>query len=577
VTATEALVSALLVAAAYLIGAVPFGYLTARLAKGIDIRTVGSGNIGATNVGRVLGFRFFLLVFACDMAKGLLPTWGFPRLFTTLTGHASPPDLAVLVALATVLGHNFPVYLRFKGGKGVATSLGAILALDPIAGVASALGFVVFLLLTRYVSMSSILGALVFAFVHFVQVAHPWSREERAMTCLTAAMIALMVARHRKNFARIAAGTEPKVSLRRKRSSDRAGRVRAGGVVALAALALALVGGVWAFRHATRPGSLTIGNAQLTEVARAATGHQRAERVAFADQGRLLAVTCPRYDRLVLYRVTDDSGLETAHDVELEGKPVAVCSAGETLLVLQRPPGDERHVRPGWWDAFDLQGQRVGDRVVVGFYPDDMAVSPDGRLAFVVTSGRAEGSPNRGAPALEVFDLNGKSLGDRVTFDGPHDDPARITLSRSGRTAVVALEGSQSAAAIDLTVPYRPRLIGQSSFREVERPYASHGEADVIVMPAGSGREGLLAAIGGLGECLVSTLPHGSGLEVQPTSARVPIGKLALRAGALGLGSTRPIGLAYAPERGLIAVANRSGGVHLVAIRPTVSGPIAAR
>src|SRR5437879_12948267 len=123
--------SALLILVAYLIGAIPFGYLTAKGLRGIDIRTVGSGNIGATNVGRVLGFRFFLLVFAFDMAKGLLPTLGFPKLFTLLTAQQPPPDLRVLVALAAILGHNFPIYLKFKGGKGVATSLGAGLGLDP--------------------------------------------------------------------------------------------------------------------------------------------------------------------------------------------------------------------------------------------------------------------------------------------------------------------------------------------------------------------------------------------------------------------------------------------------------------
>src|SRR3954466_12005327 len=106
---------------AYLIGAIPFGLLGARWVGGVDIRAVGSGNIGATNVGRVLGFRFFVLVFLLDMLKGLLPTLGPPALVAYLTG-SNPDHLPVLVALATILGHNFPIYLRFRGGKGVATS-----------------------------------------------------------------------------------------------------------------------------------------------------------------------------------------------------------------------------------------------------------------------------------------------------------------------------------------------------------------------------------------------------------------------------------------------------------------------
>src|SRR4051795_11909888 len=167
-----ALVAVLAVIVSYLIGAIPFAYLVAYWAKGIDIRTVGSGNVGATNVGRVLGFRFFLLVFALDVLKGLLPTLGIPRAVTMLAGR-EVPELAVLVALATILGHNFPVYLKFRGGKGVATSLGALLALDAVASAAAAVGFVVFLLITRYVSLSSLLGGLVFAAAHFVRTDQP--------------------------------------------------------------------------------------------------------------------------------------------------------------------------------------------------------------------------------------------------------------------------------------------------------------------------------------------------------------------------------------------------------------------
>src|SRR5262245_3425733 len=121
------LLSAAAIVLAYLIGAIPFGYLVAKLARGIDIRTVGSGNVGATNVGRVLGFRYFLLVMVLDLLKGLLPTIGFPEVVARLTG-ADVSGLAVLVALATILGHNYPIYLKLRGGKGVATSLGALLA-----------------------------------------------------------------------------------------------------------------------------------------------------------------------------------------------------------------------------------------------------------------------------------------------------------------------------------------------------------------------------------------------------------------------------------------------------------------
>jgi len=569
-------ITSVLVVAAYLIGAIPFGYLTAKGLKGVDIRTLGSGNIGATNVGRVLGFRFFCLVFLLDLAKGLLPTLAFPLLAARLTGRPAPPDLKVLVALATILGHNFPVYLKFKGGKGVATSLGAMFALDAVASTASAFGFTVFLTMTRFVSVSSVGGGLVFFLVHFMRVADPWSPRERAMSVLTVALLVLLIGRHRKNFARIGAGTEPKVSLGKPRKKPPAGRVAVSWLVALAVAVSALLGGSALWQRATRREVLAVGRATVTEVARAATGHQRAERVAFADGGRLLAVTCPRYNRLVVYRVTPGDGLEPLRDVGLDGKPVAVCPAADRLYVLLRPPGDSRHVEPGWWQAYDLTGARLGDRVPVGYYPDDMALSPDGRLAYVLTSGRAEGDAKKPAPALDVFETAGRPVaGGRVTFDGPHDDPARLTLSASGLAAVVTLLGPDESAAVDLSAPESPRLIGRAPLT-ADQPYPSVTEADRILMPAASGSEGVVVRVPAVGDCVATTLPKGSGLEFFTPSGRKSLGRLTLRGGAFGLATMRPTALAFAPERGLIAVASRSGGVHLVALRPTVP-EVAAR
>jgi glycerol-3-phosphate acyltransferase PlsY len=567
--------SALAVLAAYLIGAVPFAYLVARWVGGIDIRTVGSGNVGATNVGRVMGLRYFWLVFTLDLAKGLLPTWGFPRAVAALTGRPAPPDLAVLAALAAILGHNFPVYLRFKGGKGVATSLGALLALDPVASLASAAGFVVALVACRYVSVSSLFGGLVFVAVHFWRVDSAWSRGQRAMSLMTVALLVLLFVRHRKNLARIAAGTEPKVPIgksRPKPPEDRpAGKIATAWLFALAVAGAAAAGGVTLVMRSARPPVLTVGRSTLREVAHASTGHQRAERVAFADGGRVLAVTCPRYLRLVLYRVTDAQTLEPLRDLELEGKPVAVCAAADRIYVLERPPGDDRHVKPGWWETFDFRGDPVGGRVVVGFYPDDLALSPDGRWAFVLNSGHGEGGPDRPSPSLDVYGLAdglpGSGPVGRVTFDSQGDDPSRLTLSASGRCAAVTLSGSNAVASVDLDDPTHPLLIGRAPLPAVERPYLSRTLDDRIVMPVESGSEGVVLTFAGRGECVACTLPRGSALELVQSSAGRSLGTLTLRTGAFGLSATRPIALAYSPERHLIAVVNRSGGVHLVAVR----------
>lgn len=209
------------VLAAYLIGAIPFAYVVVRAVKGIDIRTVGSGNVGATNAGRVLGLPYFFLIFFLDVAKGYLPTLLLPRLVEQLAPEHVVGGLPILVGLAAILGHNFPVYLKFRGGKGVATSLGAFLALDPVACGGAFVTFLFVFALTRYVSMSSVAGALGFAFVHFATVEGPLGRDQALMSAVTLVMVALMIVRHRKNFARIAAGTEPKVPL--------GGRRRKGG------------------------------------------------------------------------------------------------------------------------------------------------------------------------------------------------------------------------------------------------------------------------------------------------------------------------------------------------------------
>jgi glycerol-3-phosphate acyltransferase PlsY len=534
------------VIAAYLIAAIPFGYLIAR-ARGVDIRKVGSGNIGATNVGRVLGFRFFVLVFVLDLLKGFLPTLGFPRVFASLTGQRAPA-LGVFVALASILGHNFPVYLGFRGGKGVATSLGALLALDTIAALSAAAGFGVSLLATRYVSVSSLFGGLVFAVVHFGRTRAPFSRDEIAMTLVTIGLLVLLFFRHRKNLDRLRKGTEPKVPLRRSKKPPE-GKVAWLLVISISAVSGAVIAVLAG--QATRRTELRVGPCTLVQVARVATGHQRAERLTFLDGGRLLAVTCPRYNRVVMYRVTTGPGLELHTDIALEGRPVALAAAADRFYVLERPPGDARHVEPGFWETFDLAGRRIGSRYRVGFYPDDLAITPDGAHAVVVTSGRAEGDANKPLPALTVIalgqDASGHRLVGRIELDQPGADPDRLVLAASGRTAAVRLSDTGRSVTVDLSGLAGPVLGDRAS--------------------AASPVEQLTFKLPGLGDCVACPRERESAVDFCKAASMRCLGRLPLR-GPMNLSPTRPTGLAYSSERGLLAVATRSGSVHLIAARP---------
>ncbi|MEO1583666.1 MAG: glycerol-3-phosphate 1-O-acyltransferase PlsY [Planctomycetota bacterium] len=206
-----------LVAAGYLIGGIPFGLVIAR-AKGVDILKVGSGNIGATNVGRVLGKPFFYICFACDALKGLLPTLGF-GLIASIADPAqrTSSDLWwwLTAMLAPVLGHMFSPYLRFKGGKGVATGLGSMLAVVPVLTVPAVIGlatYIAMVKITRYVGVSSCAAALSLPVsVSALALAGvPAWQDAWPAVAVTGLLAAVVVAKHRGNLARTLAGTEPR-------------------------------------------------------------------------------------------------------------------------------------------------------------------------------------------------------------------------------------------------------------------------------------------------------------------------------------------------------------------------------
>ena len=183
----------------YLFGALPIGLLVGRMVKGIDVRDYGSGNIGASNVWRTMGPLWGVAVFLFDFCKGFFPTLLAGRV------HDAGPWLPVLVGLASIMGHNFSPFLKFKGGKGVATSLGVVYGLSPLA---AAVGFAVWglcLLVTRYISVSSIVAALVTSLVLI-------GLNRDLPHVLFALLVAFFVViKHRSNMARLRAGTEPKV------------------------------------------------------------------------------------------------------------------------------------------------------------------------------------------------------------------------------------------------------------------------------------------------------------------------------------------------------------------------------
>lgn len=201
---------ALSLATGYVSGSLPWGLWLGRWVRGVDVRTVGSRNLGATNVYRSLGPGLGFATLALDMLKGTVPVWLVPR---SALGAAFPGGLeacALAVALAAIAGHVWTFFAGFKGGKGVATTAGALLALSPPAFLAFALAFVATVAVTRYVSLGSILGSIAFA----VTLAFQPSGVRSPLFVFGLLVVVLVVVRHRENLARLARGTERRFSLR---------------------------------------------------------------------------------------------------------------------------------------------------------------------------------------------------------------------------------------------------------------------------------------------------------------------------------------------------------------------------
>ena len=210
----------LLIPVAYLVGSIPFGLIVG-LAKGVDPRTGGSGNIGATNVARLLGKQWFFVVFTLDMCKSLIP-----MLIASAIAHRVADEqrewtiylLWLLVGFAAVLGHMFSIFLKFKGGKGVATSAGVMLGLWPYFTLPGAIAIGVFLVvffLWRYISLGSIIGAVTVPIAYLlIGRARGWPifDSQLPLMVFSVVMALLIIYKHRANIARLRAGTENRMT-----------------------------------------------------------------------------------------------------------------------------------------------------------------------------------------------------------------------------------------------------------------------------------------------------------------------------------------------------------------------------
>lgn len=213
----------LLLFASYLVGGIPFGLFVARL-KGIDIRKHGSGNYGATNVGRILGRKWGILVLLLDAAKGASTSIGAAPFLASLGTNID--DLSrdwiwLGTGLCAVIGNTAPIYLRFKGGKGVATSLGVIIGIYPYLTLPAAVALVVWIAtvtLTKFVSLGSILAAISVptSFLAFARLLGWGVAPHYPLLGLGIAAAAVVIVRHRTNIARLLSGTEPRVGQSKK-------------------------------------------------------------------------------------------------------------------------------------------------------------------------------------------------------------------------------------------------------------------------------------------------------------------------------------------------------------------------
>ncbi len=203
---------------AYLIGSIPFSMLIGKLIGGIDLRQHGSGNVGATNVARTMGAKWGAVALLCDAGKGMASVAFIPLLLTITEENAVHQQ--VLCAIFAVLGHMFSCWLKFSGGKGVATALGGVIILSSWATLVAFIGFAITFATTRIVSLASIVAAITFTVAAFVISGEElWSAQNWSSGAFSIAVPLLIIFRHRSNIARLWKGEEPKLTFGKKEAA----------------------------------------------------------------------------------------------------------------------------------------------------------------------------------------------------------------------------------------------------------------------------------------------------------------------------------------------------------------------
>ncbi len=207
----------LLIILAYLIGSIPTALIISKRFFGIDIRDYGSGNMGATNAFRILGPKYGTIIMMLDVAKGMIAVGLFYFLPYYLTDELQRTNFMIALGLAAVIGHIFPVFAQFKGGKGVATILGMLIAVQPVVALTCVGVFLLVLFLTRYVSLSSILAAVMLP----ISVLWIWNEHELSYRIFAVLVAFLVIVTHQKNIGRLLKGAETRVPILKNRDRRR--------------------------------------------------------------------------------------------------------------------------------------------------------------------------------------------------------------------------------------------------------------------------------------------------------------------------------------------------------------------